>query len=385
MHNNRLLVFQCNQKDKIIEHFMNLLIQIVLAIPCFYVLCNFCFRYLTSSGGIGNKNNSSEIINKVFVFSLTCVLIFITGFRSRDGLSFDYGNYESIYYGFKDLSWKETISNGKGEILFSLLYKICGEITNYNIVPFMFIIAVATIIPIMKYFSNESCNPWISVLLLLTIGSFWTCFNTSRQYLAAAMYISTYKHIKEKNFFKYLLLVLLISFVHISTIVMLPFYWLLNIHWDFRRRAGKSLGLLCFITIGVLFSTRIIKSLVPPALFTVELMRDHNSPVQLIRPLSVLVLLFFNLRNMNFENRKDLFLFNSTFFYFVIFCMTLSFKIFQRWSYFVVFPTLIAVPNIISRIKSKDTRFFYYIIFMILPIAYAVGTLSKTTFTFFWD
>lgn len=362
---------------------MNLILEIIFFIPLFFMICSISFSYLKNEQTL--KNNTNQFSNNVFLFVLSAILIFITGFRSRDGLSFDYGNYEYIYLSFKDLSWRETFKNGKGEILFSIFYKLCGEITNYNIVPFMFIIAVFTIIPIITYFRNESKNAWFSLFLLLTIGSFWTCFNTSRQYLAAALYIFSYKYIQRKQFFKYLLSVCFISLIHMSTIVMIPFYWLLNIRLDFEKKALKSLVLMLFIIVGVIFATRIVRSVVPPSLMLVELMRDHNSPAQLIRPFAVLMLLLLNLRHIDLNSHNDNFIFNCTFFYFIIFSMTLSFKIFQRWSYFLVFPTLIAVPNIISRIKSKDERLFYYIVFLIFPLIYAVGTLSKTTYTFFWD
>lgn len=361
---------------------LNFFMKIILFIPIFFTLCSFSFSYAKPNTSI--NRTSKQITDRFFLFIITCILIYITGFRSRDGLSFDYGNYESIYYGFKELSWKEAIRSGKGELLFSLLYKACGELTNYNIVAFMFIIAVLTIIPIAVYFYTESQNPWFSILLLVTIGSYWTSFNTARQYLAAAMYISTYKYIQNRKFWRYFFLVLVITMVHFSTIAMLPFYWLLNIRWDFKRKAGKCFLLIILITASVLFCTKTVKRIIPSYYMILDLMQSA-SVSQLVRPAVVLIFMLLNIRILSLEEKKDAFYFNCCFFYFLIFSMTLSFKIFQRWSYFIVFPTLIAVPNTIHRIKSKDERLFYYFVFIIFSVFYSFETLKNVTYTFFWD
>lgn len=362
---------------------INLLIQIIIFSPFLFCIVFFCVVYSPPSIR-SNSDSDFKIANTIFLFLFTCILILVTGLRSPyGGLSVDYTNYESIYYSFKNISWMEIALRGKGEVLFSVLYKLCGEITNYNIVSFMFVIAIMTIVPIMKYFYDNSYNPWFSIVLLVTIGSFWTSFNTSRQYLAAALYILSYKYIIKRQFFKYLIFVCFISLIHRSSIVMLPFYWLLNIRWDFVHKASKYLLLAILLFFCLLLSQKMIELLVPSYLLNTELMREKNSPIQLIRPLLSLTIIFLKFRIMNFHDGKDRFMFNSVLFYFIIFCMSLSFKIFQRWSYFLVFPTLVVIPNIIARIKFKDERLFYYGVFISFSIFYSFITLSSFEYTFF--
>src|SRR5699024_4715427 len=99
--------------------------------------------------------------------------------------------------------------------------------TNFTV----FLIVKSVIILGIYYylFLNYSSNLSLSLLLLISMGSYYVSFNVIRQFMAAAITILAVINI-DKGFKKYFLIIILASSIHYSALVMLLFYPILKIN-----------------------------------------------------------------------------------------------------------------------------------------------------------
>ncbi|WP_169393142.1 MULTISPECIES: EpsG family protein [Psychrobacter] len=74
-----------------------------------------------------------------------------------------------------------------------------------------------------------SVNYWLSVFLFITLGIYTFFFNGLRQALAMAMFALALPFLLEKRFFPYLAVCLFASLFHSTALIMIPFYFLVNL------------------------------------------------------------------------------------------------------------------------------------------------------------
>lgn len=302
--------------------------------------------------------------NVVFIAITAIPLILLTGLRGRNGMGVDYGTYEYIYQAmiskcsFIQLLNEDYIGYEAG---FAILNKIVGMISGYNVVVLMTIIAIITVGCYYYMFYQYSQAIWLSLLLLLGVGSYYSAFNTTRQFMAAALFFVAGKYVYEKDIVKYVAAVLLISTIHKSAIVMIPFYWLLNVNWK-----KKKYGIISFFILVIAFVVLLnVKGFVDIA--KVHLYDDYGegafgygksniSYFALIRPIFFIFFMFLNLAKINLEDRIERCNFNATLYFSFFYIASYQIYIVYRFTYFFLPFILIAVPNLVYKGKNKNNR-----------------------------
>lgn len=187
------------------------------------------------------------IINFAFIFlymllsvkekKYTLVLIILTGIQlilllSMRGLSVGIDTY-AYYNRFNTISELSFtgLSNYRQEYGFSLMTKYISLLTdNYNV--FLFICAIAIIMPVIITAYKYSENPLMSIVTYISFNFYAGSFNATRQYMAYGLTFLSYKYIKEKKFFMFLTLVLVAAQIHKSAYVFLPAYFLAQLKLD---------------------------------------------------------------------------------------------------------------------------------------------------------
>lgn len=79
---------------------------------------------------------------------------------------------------------------------------------------------------VIKRFSHDYI---FSIFLFITLGFYTFFFNGLRQGVAMAIFALSLPYLLEKKFILYFLICIFASFVHISALFMIPFYFLVNI------------------------------------------------------------------------------------------------------------------------------------------------------------
>ena len=176
---------------------------------------------------------------KIQVALCAIVLIFVSGFRWKMGT--DFSAYISIYNHCKE-NWLDAITSFD-EPGIAVLSKIASELYD-SPVTFFVLIAVITVLLNVITIKKYSNLFQMGILLYIFIGSWHGSFNGIRQYLAAAIIFAGHRYIYEKKFIKYLLVIVMASFFHITSLVMLPVYFLVNKKISWKR--------ICIVAIVVL-------------------------------------------------------------------------------------------------------------------------------------
>lgn len=75
---------------------------------------------------------------------------------------------------------------------------------------------------------KQSIYPFLSMWLYITLGIFQTQMNMSRNAISILISYQAFPYIREKKLAKYLICVLFASFFHTSSILFVPFYWIVG-------------------------------------------------------------------------------------------------------------------------------------------------------------
>lgn len=317
------------------------------------------------------------------------VLCFFSAFRGN--FTSDYLNYCNIYESFigADISiffderydYIYFVEKGYGFLNF-VLAKLF-----YN--PQTIIIVTSIIIVYVFYkFGKKVDDKFLYVLLLINIGSYFQSFNVTRQVLAACICMCAYKYIQEKKLFRYCLVVLLATTFHISSIVMLPFYWLLR--WKISIR---NLILQIAVVTGTFYSFDMILTFMDKILFdekyaTYEVSGEFGIQT-IVVPLAICLFVVVSLiLNTGFtkksrgESVKDIvtiktklqenaILYNGTIYWMLTYFMALKFYYMYRFSTYFCIYAIMAVVKSTDSIKNSRIRFIIkYGIIVLMSIYY---------------
>lgn len=206
-------------------------------------------------------NANSKTNDYMCIFIMVC-LIALSGFRSLDTGS-DTMAYYKLYEMAPTLSWDSFIfcfksiflknNNGieNGYILLEMISKSLG--ISFN----LFLMLVAGIFHVLLYrfikaFSDEPVFSWIIYTCLL-----FTFFGLTglRQTIASipVLLLGT-RYIKDRSFFRFILMIVIGSIFHHSVIVFLPFYWIANS----KESKGRIVGSIVVFAIIFLFRSQLI-------------------------------------------------------------------------------------------------------------------------------
>ncbi len=153
------------------------------------------------------------------------VIFLLMAFRSFVGT--DYLSYAQLYnyFNFSEMTDVAGLAHEKGFVV--PLKILCDIFDNYHALFAVtaFIIAAACAVYIYKF----SSNPCISALAFVCFGMLFYSMNFIRQVMAGIIVMYALEFIREKSFLRYLVAVLLASCFHWSALVMIPFYFILQI------------------------------------------------------------------------------------------------------------------------------------------------------------
>lgn len=162
------------------------------------------------------------------VLLVSISLVCVSGFRYKVGT--DFGTY---YWGFKEipkLSFDYLLGNSYRDFIpfergFSILIWILGHINN-NPQFIVFITSGINIVLIITVLRKYSDNFTLSTYLYITTMVYYSAFNGIRQWIASAILFCGIKYLIEKDFKKYIMVILLASTIHISSLIMIVVYFI---------------------------------------------------------------------------------------------------------------------------------------------------------------
>ena len=164
----------------------------------------------------------SEKNKKFIVFLIFALFAFVAGFRYKVGTDFH------SYY--RTDIWANKFKEGDfGDPGFTLLAIIASFLFNGANGAVTILSAIITVALFIFTIAKRSENLTVSLLLFIFVGCFTGLFNGVRQYLATAILFAGFYYIQEKKLFKWTLVVLVASTMHVTAILMFFIYFACNL------------------------------------------------------------------------------------------------------------------------------------------------------------
>ena len=173
-----------------------------------------------------SKKEKGKII---YVVIMGLALFKVSAFRRATG--YDYNLYGGWYYDyfFKSI---DALTTEKVEKGFSIPFKIMSRVF-YDYQAMFIVIALVITLLVMVYIYKKSSNVFISVSAFLCFGLFFNSMNFMRQIIASAIVMYALRYIESKQFLRFLAIVLFASTIHFSALLMIPFFFILQIRMNY--------------------------------------------------------------------------------------------------------------------------------------------------------
>ena len=168
------------------------------------------------------NKNTIKSYNMIIVVGITLLLIIISSCRDIS-VGYDTRNYYE-YFTFKEI----YPAHRSFEFLYELINYIAVKL-NFPFNMVLLMCATITFGSLGFVVYKFSDHPAMVYFFFVALGFFGNTFNAVRQYLALAVFLFSLKHIKNGNFIKYVIYVVVAYFFHSSAIILLPIYFLRNL------------------------------------------------------------------------------------------------------------------------------------------------------------
>ena len=196
---------------------------IILAwVIVFGIMSQMRARYVCVGEGI--YESRTNLFMAIMAFS---IIIFFAGMRSYVADTSAYINIFNQYPLFSaahDVIF-DSSAREPGFRVFSILIKTYIS-QDYQV--WLFIIATISGICIMYPLYKYSCNYGISLFLFMASCQFTWMFNGMRQFLVASILLACTPFILEKKPIPYIIIVLILSTFHKSSLIMIPAYFIVD-------------------------------------------------------------------------------------------------------------------------------------------------------------
>lgn len=286
---------------------------------------------------------------KIYIIIVGVWMLVLLAFRG-EYVGNDTRTYMERYAVFARVDWKnlQYISElYQMEYFFAIFNKALALISDS---PRLLIIV--TSILFVKTLCDEvyrtSVNPCLSFVIYVGLGTFTGGMNTMRQQIALSFIICSYKYIKEKKLKEYMILILAAAVFHKSALVMLPMYWVSQIHIDKKIIGMFMASVLFFVVIGDRVAWFVVSKFYPGYIENF----GNNGEVGAL--LIYTALLFITIFYAKGSYRSVYLSFGMVLIYLTLltFYAPIAERLFRYFSSMFIF----AIPNAIGNIRYYSTR-----------------------------
>lgn len=325
------------------------------------------------------KNRKKEFL---YIWGMAAILLYAL----HGDFTADYKAYLSFFRMHATYTWNSigSIINinyhfNYIEVGYTLLDFIISRFTtNYFYMQLCqaIIICVPVIICLKK-----SSMPLLSICLYLAIGPYLESYNTVRGFMAVSICFLAFKYIKTHELRKYVFIIILASLIHLSALIMLPFYWILQ--WQ-----------PTWITIAKYVVCTILAVVALDKLATIYnyffKVATNNAVIQLLYNsqtnivtifvpvfFALCTLILFKIRKSNKSNvnQEEAIMFNGTIIWMVLKILTLITGYATRFAgYFACFIWMFYPYVLSTRIKKEGRSFLVVSTMIICMIYYLIQT-----------
>lgn len=352
-----------------------------ITIAIILILCLLAekYDYSYSNEFTEGKVKHSKTAN-FFFFVACCWLIIVASNRYNVGT--DFGAYFRYYYDFiYRVVYNFKLTNEPG---FGIIAKLATLIHDdgTTVLTFVSIITIGLALITIK---NNTNRLTIATLLFVFLECWHYSFNAVRQCLAVTIVFCGYKYLKNGNFFRYIICILIAYLFHKSAIVMIAVYFVI------RREVNKR-NVFLFIagSIIVLLSYDYLFA------FQSEILGDGivqysyvTSAVNSLRVLANVApaIFFLIFRSKNKDANSDFYM-NILLIHAAVAVASSNSAYLSRMTIYTAPFVCIAIPELLKTISDTNRRIITPVILVLFGIFWIYDISinpSLNNFTFIWE
>lgn len=292
-------------------------------------------------------------VNRASLFMVCAAIpmILVSGLRWETGV--DHMNY---FWMFTNIHY--NLAN-HAEVGFHLLSQLVWYFTEDMSVLFFFC-AVITVTFVMLAIRQNSRNMLLSVFLYMGMGFFFYSLNSMRHFMALAIFLYAYKHMKAGHFWRFVGWILLAASFQKFALVAIPLYILLNIRWKAYWYGIAAGGLaVCMVL------RRPLLDLAYKMGFgfyqSIESETAGWSIVNIVITLGLSALAFWYRKQLLERDPKNIILMNAAWFGCIFFSLCGWLPEYTRIGQFMTILALFLIPEIIASEEREMVRKIYTI------------------------
>lgn len=171
---------------------------------------------------------------------------------------------------------------------FLVLNWIVHKFTSDSVCLFL-ICAFIIIFLFLKEIQCSSSDCLMSVILFISLGYYFNSMNVMRQFIAVGISFYSIKYFKTKEWYKYLILIIIASLFHKTVLILVPVYFMIIFLHD---RLFYLVTFVCFALIS-LFSSELFSGLAQRSLYFSKLMVNSTTQQRISLPNIVLGIVVF--------------------------------------------------------------------------------------------
>jgi transmembrane protein EpsG len=331
----------------------------------------------------------SQKCKKVFCIIASLQWIILSGLRhlsiGEDTLTYKINffevtkneSWENIFRNFVNIVFKGTAGKDPGYQVFEKLTQVFTS--DYQV--YLLIIASLFTITLSIWIYKNSTEPLISFLIYSCLFYSFYAITGHRQTIATALTVFIgYKYIKKREFWRFLIIVLVSSTIHKSSICFLPFYFIAN---------KKITTRYIVITVSIIPLLFIFKNQIMVILGTLTGYKNYINQYEGAGTWTFTSLLFIitfiviwkreiMLRDSPQANHFINALFMALIFVPLTFVDPSAMRVVQYYSLFL----MLLVPDIIKSFDKNDQPIVYYTAITLLIVLFAK---NNPQYLFFWQ
>ena len=347
-----------------------------------YIGLNMLILIISTLFLVDKRKSSIDKNSNLYLFFSGGILILFSGLRGD--FTSDYKNYVNLFNFYNEFDFSQLFRYQFGqEIGYVILNKLIGIFTDNSVI-FMLFTSLIIISLYFKEIKRDSVYIWLSVLLFITIGQYYISFNLIRQILAASIIFAGSKYLYEKKLIKYFLIILIATLFHTTALIMVPFYFILNLKFNLR-----NLLIILFILLLSISYLDNILSITQKYFYSHYVEGTYGmvgfSFENVALPLAIFIFVLFNISKLDYKNNSRVNIWvNSIMFYTFFSFLGMKIQMIERISHFFTPYVLLIIPYIILKQRNQYLRALYILTFVTMSIAYNYFVLNGTNFNPFY-
>ncbi len=294
--------------------------------------------------GVITRQTAVNTIVLIFIFS---ALFWVSALRVNVGN--DYAKYVEFMHLVFSHAYVPTEAGFNG--LTYAIYYLCG-FENYILVFAVF--AFFTIFFFMLAMWQQSDWFTLSFMMFMFLGYYFQSISTVRYYLALGMAVYSVKFIINKDWPRFVLMVLIGALFHKSVLVILVLYPIARMEW--KRWMYGLFGLMCVSCLFLQdFYLKVVVFLYPSYKDT-EYLTGGTSVVNILRCAAILVFSLFLYSNVIKNNTRYRFYYHCNLMALGLYVFGSFLPIISRIGYYLTVTHLLFIPALLLHIKDERKR-----------------------------